>query len=200
MVGVKGIIYGGNHGLEWEVEGQFTRHPKAIPYLSQASLAMKELKGLLSSVEGVRLEDKGIAIGIHYRHCAEPERARRAILDAISRAASAANFAVQEGRKVVELRPPLSINKGTALERLVREHQLKGAIYLGDDSTDLDAFHALHRWMGGEGNKGAAIAVVSAESPAGLQDQADYTLEGVDEVESFLEWLGQRMGATANQT
>jgi trehalose 6-phosphate phosphatase len=189
LVAVEGMVYAGNHGLEWIDGGNVIRHPQSEAYLATTHQALEELGHLLSPVEGLRLEDKQIAIGIHYRDCPDPGHAREAILEALAQAPSAESFRVVEGRKVMELRPDLSADKGTALESLLEKYKLRGAIYLGDDVTDIDAFAVLRRWRTIDGNEGVAMAVTSDESPDSLKQNTDFTLNSVEEVEEVLEWL-----------
>ena len=52
-------------------------------------------------------------------------------------------FAVHWGRKVLEVRPPVALDKGLGIVRLLRGGPARAALYVGDDSTDLDAFAGL---------------------------------------------------------
>jgi trehalose 6-phosphate phosphatase len=91
-----------------------------------------------------------------------------------------------EGRMVVELRPrQVGVNKGAAVKALVDKYRLMGAIYLGDDISDVDAFRATHR----KGFKGLAVGVIGEEAPHLVERKADFTLNGVGDVERFLIWL-----------
>ena len=83
----------------------------------------------------------------------------------------------------------MEVNKGTAVRRLAREYELTGAIVLGDDVTDCDAFNALHELMRQRGLKGAAVAVVDEETPEALLRKSDFRLVGHGEVEEFLRWM-----------
>ena len=69
------------------------------------------------------------------------------------------------------------------------EFELTGAIVLGDDVTDCDAFDALHGLIRERGLKGAAVAVVDDETPEAVLRKADYCLTGSGEVEEFLHWM-----------
>jgi trehalose 6-phosphate phosphatase len=72
---------------------------------------------------------------------------------------------------VLELRPPVEADKGTAVRALLEERGLRRALYAGDDTTDLDAFRGL------DGLEVAVrIAVASAEAPPGLREAADLTV------------------------
>ncbi|MBI2906989.1 MAG: trehalose-phosphatase [Chloroflexi bacterium] len=192
MVGVEGMVYLGNHGLEWVNEiGKLEFSPRAEEYRDQVKLALREISNV-ECCPGVLLEDKGLTGAVHYRMASDPEDARRDILISIALSPSASGLRITQGRKVIELRPPIDLNKGFAVEWLMREHGLSGAIYVGDDLTDVDAFGALHALSRGA-FRGLALAVASGESPLPLLENADYVLEGVSEVERFLEWLAEKL-------
>ena len=90
---------------------------------------------------------------------------------------------------VWEIGPRVEVNKGTAVRRLAREYELTGAIVLGDDVTDCDAFDAVHRLIRERGIRGAAVVVVDEETPEAVLRKADYRLSGPGEVEEFLRWM-----------
>ena len=69
---------------------------------------------------------------------------------------------------VLEIRPPLETNKGTAVRSLLAARGLRRALYAGDDTTDLDAFRALE-----ELELGVRVGVASAEGPRGIGEAAD---------------------------
>jgi trehalose 6-phosphate phosphatase len=87
---------------------------------------------------------------------------------------------------VIELRPPLDLNKGTALDELVRRMDAAAVICLGDDATDVDMFRRV-RAMRDAGTPAATIAVESAEASDEVLANADFYVGGVEGVESLLE-------------
>ena len=89
---------------------------------------------------------------------------------------------------VVELRPPVEADKGSAVKELIRDCRLGGGLYLGDDASDVDAFRAMRR----EGF--AAVAVTGEETRDEVAREADYTLNGVSDTARFLEWLVETVG------
>lgn len=185
LVGVLGLVYIGNHGLErWE-DGEIRRLPEAEAYIPVMNAVRLDLASHLG--EGIIIEDKGASLSVHYRRSPYPQAARQQILDAVSRSRAARCLRLTEGRMVVELRPPLPVDKGTALLTLVEEYALHSVIYLGDDLTDVDAFQAVHR-LGGE-RSGLAVAVVGEETALQVEQAADLTLPGVEAAEQFLSWL-----------
>jgi len=184
MVGVDDAAYAADHGLTVWLEGRREAAPGLAEYEALARQAEGDLQALSQTAPGVELENKGALLAVHYRR-AEGPGAREAILAALGRSDAAQRFRVQEGRKVVELRPPLGADKGTALEMLVGRLGVEGVICLGDDVTDIDMFAALRR-LRGQGLGGAAVAVASREAAPEVEQAADYTVEGPEGVEWLL--------------
>ncbi|MCX6023990.1 MAG: trehalose-phosphatase [Chloroflexi bacterium] len=191
LVGLDGIRYAGCHGLEWFEDGQSVRAASVSDVRPAIAAARDELAALIQGLPGVTLEDKGVMLAAHYRQAAEPEAARSALLSALSETAARTGLRVAEGRMVIELRPKVQANKGTAAARMLREApSVHAAIVLGDDLTDADAFRAVHDWADADPQRvGLAFAVLSAETPEALLAEADYAVQGVAEVETFLAWL-----------
>jgi trehalose 6-phosphate phosphatase len=96
---------------------------------------------------------------------------------------------VTRGKLVVELRPPLEVDKGVAIEGFIRARELRGAFYLGDDQTDIDAFQTLRRLTSQGVCQGIAVAVRHSEAPTRLAAEADMTLPNAEATPSFLRWL-----------
>jgi trehalose 6-phosphate phosphatase len=168
IVGIPELTYVGNHGLELE--------PEAVSWGAR-------LHEFLAETEWRELEDKGLTAALHYRN-AEDEDAARAMLDAIAERARAAGFVARYGRKVLELLPPLAASKGTAVRRLVADHDLERALYAGDDTTDLDGFAAL------DGVRVAVrVAVSSPEGPPELRERADVIVSSPADVVALLQRL-----------
>jgi trehalose 6-phosphate phosphatase len=85
---------------------------------------------------------------------------------------------------VLEIRPPVHADKGTAVMQLLEEKGLTRALYAGDDTTDLDAFHAL------DGLEVAVrVAVSSDEAPEDLVRSADIVVESPAGLLELLERL-----------
>ena len=224
MIGVGGMVYVGNHGLEQWHDGVLQFFEGVKEYTSKVTAALDELMGSLT-VEGISFENKGVALSVHYRRSPDRESARNCILEKIAASSIARDFRVQEGKMVIELCPLVEIDKGVAVKALIKEYHLRGGIYLGDDISDVDAFGAMHQEasgqafrqalrtkyrpiyrtlakrrspQGGQGErnryrpasfKGLAVGVISEETPQQLEKEADFTLDGVGDVERFLTWL-----------
>jgi trehalose 6-phosphate phosphatase len=87
---------------------------------------------------------------------------------------------------VVEIRPPIEINKGTAAVDLARRMEARAVLCMGDDLTDVDLFEGV-RSLRSEGVESAIVAVISPEVQEEVLAAADYNVEGVPGVEDLLE-------------
>ncbi len=148
---LKGIVYCGNHGME--IEGPYI---KFNSYMSpQLKQQIKEICfGLRCALEGIKgaiLEDKDFTLSLHYRKVRKSEQAllKKRFRDVLAPYVREGRVAVKAGKMVLEVRPSLSWNKAKAVMWLLAREKLRAcekevlAVYLGDDSTDEDAFRAL---------------------------------------------------------
>jgi trehalose 6-phosphate phosphatase len=137
----------------------------------------------------VRLEDKEAIAALHWRGVPDEEDAEAAVRDVAS-AAEKAGFTTHWGRKVLEIRPPVRIDKGAGIVSLLRNREVAAAIYVGDDVTDLDAFRGLTELVE-MGSVGAAVrvGVRSDEGPSKLGQEADWMVDGTDGVRELLKLL-----------
>lgn len=190
MVGVEGVVYVGNHGMErWTTAG-LELAPGVRDYAEKISDLLQRAESALD-IPGIIVEDKGSTGSIHYRQCANPKAARQAILKTVHEAVAEAELLITEGRQVIEIRPPLPYDKGTAVQLLIDDYQLTGAFYLGDDTTDVDAFRAIQIWRSETGGAGLTLGVLGPETPQAVEETADLYLAGVEDVAEFLNWLGE---------
>lgn len=194
MVGIPQITYIGNHGMERL--GPLDHVPQISPdvraYQDAISDTLHEAREQLKDFASELLfENKGVTASIHYRLARDADSARVAILSALEPLAHRQGLRVTKGRMVVELRPPLDRDKGTSVRALIHEYGLACAVYLGDDTTDLDAFRALRALREDGVCQAIAVAVRHSEAPAALLDSADIALDTLDEVPRFLRWLLQ---------
>ena len=96
----------------------------------------------------VRFEDKGPIVAFHWRG-APDEEAPRSPSAGVATKAEEAGLATHWGRKVLEVRPPMPLDKGRGIHWLLRDADLDAALYVGDDRTDLDAFRGLRELVEG---------------------------------------------------
>jgi len=192
MVGIPQMTYIGNHGMEVLTPGD--RAPVIAPdvraYQSAIADALHEARERIGPhADHLLFENKGVTASIHYRRAADPDVARAAILGALDPVARQLGLRVTEGRMVIELRPPLNQDKGSSVRALVERRQLACAIYLGDDRTDIDAFHALRQLRVEGACDGISVAVRHAEAPAALDEYADIALSSLAETPRFIRWI-----------
>jgi trehalose 6-phosphate phosphatase len=168
IVGLDELVYVGEHGLELDPD------------------AARWRGALVQFAETVDwpVEDKGLTLSYHYRGVAD-EAAALTRLEEVAERARAAGLVARFGRKVLELRPPVEANKGTAVRALLDERGLRRALYAGDDTTDLDGFAALEDGI----ELGVRVAVSSPEGPHALVEAADLVVEGPAELLELLRLL-----------
>jgi trehalose 6-phosphate phosphatase len=182
LVGVGGIAYAGSHGAELLEPG--SSRPRTIPAFKSWE---KRVRGFADAHDTrdlrlvrVRIEDKGPIVAFHWRGAPDEDDARTH-LEGLAHEAETAGFATHWGRKVLEVRPPVPIDKGLAVEDLVSGAGARSALYAGDDVTDLDAFDALDRLLEEERIDAAVrVGVSSDEGPRAIVERADLVVDGVD--------------------
>lgn len=135
----------GLHGAEWRTpDGQ--RHRIAIPP------AFTELKRAIAfeakAWPGVLVEDKGAAVGAHYRLAPEYQQAVEQMM--LRHAAAAGpQWTLQRGKMVVEIRPAKA-DKGDAVEAFLACGEFRGRrpLAIGDDLTDEAMFCVANEHQG----------------------------------------------------
>jgi trehalose 6-phosphate phosphatase len=187
LIGLEDVVYFGNHGFEILRDGEVEVIPEALPYREKVQelerLAREEL-----TPQGAFVEDKGITASIHYRNA--PREVGERCVEFVRREGERLGLRITVGRGVVEARPPIRADKGTAVRTLVGEYHPQKAMFIGDDTTDLDAFRELEA-LREEGTLQdiLRVGVASDEGPPEIEEQADIVVEGVDGVEELLRQL-----------
>ena len=185
LVDIPHTHYVGVHGMEW-LEKDTRTDPEVLAHLPALDEAREQIKPELERLDGVFMEDKLVTLALHYRLAPEREESVLGLADTV---AIPLGLEVHRGRKVVELRPHVDVDKGTVLIRLARGWRLKRALYAGDDLTDVEGFRGLRRLMKEGGFEGVAIAVLSPETPVELEAVADMTVQGVEGLLDLLKML-----------
>jgi trehalose 6-phosphate phosphatase len=186
-VGLPGVVYVGNHGLErWE-DGGIKIATEAKPYLSAIQAAEKELKTIDGA--GIRVEEKGPTLSFHYRQVENRNAFARNIAPRLAEIAEKHKLELFTGKMVFEFRPPVDIDKGIAFEQLVSEYKLVAALFLGDDVSDLSAIRMARKLREQQNCDAWGIGVQSREEPEVLADTADFLADGVADLEGLLSWL-----------
>ena len=170
-VGVPGLVYAGNHGLEIAGPGIRYRHPAAEAAVPMMAEAAGRLAAGLDGIPGILVENKGITLTLHYRRTPAEYRCRAVagFYDAVRPLVAAGRCRITAAKAALELRPAADWHKGRALE-LIRARIAPGAVplYIGDDATDEDAFRAA------QAAGGAGVCVL----PAGDADAGAGTAAG----------------------
>lgn len=183
LLDVPGVVVVGNHGLETLDEHGLSIHPDAAEVVPRLKEALSEFRSRIqsdSALAGVLVEDKGVSASIHYRLVEDRTAAEDRLTAWAYELAAALDLKVTFGRLVIELRPPISINKGAAVRRLVDEHGLHGMLFFGDDVTDIDGFIACRQLREERDLSAWAIGVADPEARPDVIEQADAAVASVE--------------------
>jgi trehalose 6-phosphate phosphatase len=191
IVSIGTISYIGSHGTELLRAGW--TEPTLDPAVRDWSRRINDFGREADTSElrrlRVRIEDKGSIVAFHWRGAPDEESARAAI-DAIAGRAEQSGLRTHWGRKVLEVRPPVRMDKGAGIVSFLEDAELDAALYVGDDVTDLDAFRGLGELVAeGRLKHALRVAASSEEGPAELADEADLIVDGTDGVRLLLEAL-----------
>jgi len=188
-IGMPGITYVGNHGLEIARPHKEPEHIALPQFQSVMRQMKKELTDRLAPFAGAIIEDKGCSLAVHYRMATAEHRPliKAAVHETVEAFGGERHVDLGKGAMVLELRPPIGCDKGTiVLELLESERRKCGdkgsfAIYLGDDATDEDAFKAIR-------GRGCGVLVGAPRI-----SYAEYYLKNPDEVRTLLHMLAERL-------
>ncbi len=181
-VGIRGLIYAGNHGLEWQIGGKKVVSSDAAAGIPLIADMARALTPLPQEYRGVVIENKRLTMAIHYRNLAPARVAalKGAVATIVSPFIGRGRMILSLDKKTIELRPDVQWNKGAFARFLHRTcEQTAGRsltpIYIGDSATDEDAFAAL---------KGVTIRVGKSATT-----RAAYYLRNAEQSILFLRWL-----------
>ena len=181
-IGLKGVTYVGNHGLE--VAGQNLRFKMKDAAHWRAFLIKigRQLDEDLGKIPGILLENKGYTLSVHYRLAGGQARqkARRLFAKRLQPYQVRNLVRLRRGKAVWEVRPPVLWDKGTAVRWVLKQPGFRGRwpLFIGDDETDKDVFRAI--W-----NYGIGIFVGASQE----NGTAHYRLKDPIKVHGFLKWL-----------
>ncbi|XP_026465717.1 alpha,alpha-trehalose-phosphate synthase [UDP-forming]-like isoform X3 [Ctenocephalides felis] len=183
MVGIEGITYAGNHGLEiLHPDGSMFVHPMPIEYEKKVSNLLQSLQEQVCR-DGAWVENKGAMLTFHYRET--PLYARQSMIQQARQLIEKSGFTAANAHCAIEAKPPVQWNKGRASIYILRtafgvdwSERIK-IIYAGDDVTDEDAMQAL---------KGMAATFRVASSNI-IKTSAERRLPSTDSVVTMLKWV-----------
>lgn len=176
------LFYAGTHGFEIVgPEGSGIHHEVGQQFLPAMEELHQRMRRALANTPGLLLDTKGYSLAVHYRLVQESAVACvESVVDGLM--PDYPTLRKTHGKKVFEIRPRFNWNKGEAvqwiLEALDLDHAGVVPFYLGDDTTDEDAFEAV-------ADKGVGILVADEPRPTA----ARHRLEDSSEVAGFLQCL-----------
>jgi trehalose 6-phosphate synthase/phosphatase len=184
LIGLPGVTYVGNHGLEISGPGlEPFSHPDVPHYRARAKELAEALKEI--SVGGSWVEEKGPTLTLHYRQVPQPEQG--SVAEDARWLIRSFGFQSHDGHCIVEARPPIGWDKGHAVLHTLRNRYGPSwstavrTIYVGDDQTDEDAFRVL-----------AGLGFTFRIGGADTRTEARRVLSGIEAVQNLLEWLTGR--------
>lgn len=181
-VGAPELFYAGNHGFEVRGPGVYRRHEAAVAAMPALRACLDALRPALAAIDGVLIEDKELTASIHYR-LVRGDGAEEEIRRIVRRGCgSDRRLRITSGKKVLEVRPALDWDKGSAVRFLadtLLDSPAAPVVFIGDDTTDEDAFRAL-------AGRGAGVVVARVPPPG---THARYHVSTPDEVVELLRAL-----------
>ncbi|MFA5367108.1 MAG: trehalose-phosphatase [Dehalococcoidia bacterium] len=193
MVKVDDIVYAGSHGFDIVgpsiVKQENDIGQRFLPHLDRVEA---ELHEVLADIPGARVERKRFAIAVHYRQVDDSLLGK--LEEKVDRIfAREPELRKSTGKKIFEFVPNIKWNKGEALlsllDTLFVDSSKVVPLFIGDDTTDEDAFRAIE-------DRGVSIIVGCEDRPTAAQ----YVLRDPEEVREFLEFLVEKGLMTASWT
>jgi trehalose 6-phosphate phosphatase len=185
-----GVPLLGSYGMEQSFDDVTQLAPEAAEWLGPVREAEQKLQELLAGLPGIRVEQKSVSVAVHWRQAPDREVAAHQVRRATARVSDETGLRLEPGKLVEELRPPIDVDKGSAISALLAAHgDLTAFAYAGDDLGDIPALRKA-RDAGGY----ALVIDHGAETDPRLLELADETFAGT---EAFADWLGKLEDAAA---
>ncbi len=181
-VGLEQVFYAGSHGFEIiDPEGKVTINEEARQIRPVIDEVHAQLSQRLSKIQGALVEHVKYTISAHYRLVADKDfpAVEKAVDEILMEFPT---LRKTSGKKVFEIRPKIDWDKGRAVQWILKflkfDPQKQVPIYIGDDTTDEDAFKVL---------SGKGLGILVAEKPR--PTTAAYMIPDTAAVKAVLEWL-----------
>jgi trehalose-phosphatase len=175
-VGVPGITYVGNHGLDIQNPAGVHKKKLSPPREKELRKIIKSLQESFREIPGILFEDKGPILAIHYRNVAQKYFGwiHKVLKETLEKGKG--RWKIAHGKMLFEIQPQLDFNKGKVVSEILQPVSKNTLpIYIGDDQTDEDAFREV---------KGRGITAFVG--PGWLTSEAEYYLKNPAEVQEFL--------------
>ena len=182
-VRIAGVALLGSYGIEQIRDGARRIDPEAQNWLGPVREASRALSDLLAGSPGIRVEEKSVSVAVHWRQAPDHAAAADVVRRVTARIAADTGLRLEPGKLVEELRPPIDVDKGSAISALIATEKLTTIAYAGDDLGDIAALRAM-REAGGY----ALVVDHGPETDPRLLELADQTYEGT---EGFAAWLAE---------
>jgi trehalose 6-phosphate phosphatase len=184
---VPDLLFVGLYGMESMAAGVRQVDPRVVEHEAVVALAADEADALLP---GVIVERKsGVSFTLHWRMAPDREQEVRSVAAELARRHGLDEW---HSRFAVELRPPVAIDKGTAIDALIEGFSV--AAFAGDDTGDLAAFAALAvAAADGRLSRAVRIGVQSEEMPDTLPAAVDLLVDGPTGLAVLLEAVASRL-------
>ncbi len=202
MVGLPDLTYVGNHGLERIARGTPWTHPTAAAAQPAIAAALAEIETAARSAADLPwliVENKGVTGTIHYRLAPDPALAIALLEPLVREAATRHGLRLTLGRMIFEVRPPLAVNKGTAIRELAEELGLRGIVFFGDDVTDVDAFRTLRDMRASGDAATLRVGVLGPDTSPLVLEEIDLSIDGVPACAATLLALAARFSSDAER-
>ncbi|HEY1914720.1 MAG TPA: trehalose-phosphatase [Streptosporangiaceae bacterium] len=197
-VHLPGVPLLGSYGIERIIDGVRHLDPAAEPWLGPVAEASRTLTDQLSDWPGVRVEEKAVSVAVHWRQAPDQAAAADQVRRVAALVAAQTGLRLEPGKLVEELRPPIEMDKGSAVSGLLANGKLAAeatpstatpatVAYAGDDLGDLPALRAV-REAGGY----ALVVDHGTETDPALLEMADQSFDGT---EAFAAWLAELVAA-----
>ena len=193
--GIESLTYVGNHGVEYLRAGVTEVAEPARGHAETIKQVFEELR-LKADEPDLIWEYKGFSATTHFRMAQDEAVARSRLQNALESTPGVDGLAVFWGNKILEIRARTGVNKGYALRKLADEAGLDAVVFLGDDTTDLDAVRALSDMRREKAVDGMSVVVIQPGSPAGMLKESDYSLADISEVAVFLDILDREAASS----
>lgn len=189
-VRVAGVKLLGSYGIEQIRDGLRQLDPDAKEWLGKVRKASQALDERLSASPGIRVEKKSVSVAVHWRQAPDHEAAEHQVRGVAAQIAAETGLRLEPGKLVEELRPPIDVDKGSAIVALLAAEQPTTIAYAGDDLGDIPALRAV-REAGGY----ALVVDHGPETDPRVLELADQTYSGTEDFAAWLAELADAIGA-----
>ncbi len=187
LAGIGGIFYAGSHGFDILGKGVSMVLPEAEKTIPLITELISDFKKELEDIAGMIVEEKKFSVAVHYRMVDEAAYFTRIEKTVNDRVSAHRELRLMHGKKVFEILPAIDWNKGKAVRWIMKalgvDWENDTIVYIGDDTTDEDAFRAVR-------SRGTGILVSGAEK----NSAAHFQLSSVEQTGEFFELILNNVG------